>query len=313
MLLASAQSASAGDDDPRKVQAEPHLREGRRLFDQGRYEDALGKLKQTYEIFPSPNVLTLIAIVEQKLGLSLDAIGHFRQALQNPVIHPENAEMARKGIAELEQRLARIEVQGPRGLTVTIGKNEYVLPLKEPLDAEPGTVIGVGKLAGETYRGAVLAVVGKKVVLEMSPDRGSAPITEPPPTEPTETRWGTGQYLGLGLVGVGIAGLATGSAFTMAKSNANDDVARLEQVSGANDVLCGQIPLPRACSDIKVARDDSSTYDALATAFFVGGGVALVGGAVMFFALPQKKVAPTSGVSLTPRIGTRSVGVELRF
>lgn len=316
MLLASQvpSTAAADDDDPRKVQAEPHLREGKRLFDQGRYEEALGKLKLTYEVFPSPNVLTLIAVVEQKLGRSLEAIGHFRAALRNSIIHPENAEIAKKGITELEQHLARVDVLGPRGLIVTIGRNEHSLPLKEPLDVTPGTIIGEGKLAETTYRGRVIAEAGKRMVLDMMPDAPSPPPTEPPRgSEMNELRWGTGRYLGLGLFGVGLAGLATGAGFAVAKSSANEEVERLEQFTGPNGDRCGQSPPPRACGDVQGARDDRDSYGAVSTAFFIGGGAVLVGGAVVFFVTPHKKIAPASGVIVTPRISPRSVGVELRF
>ena len=312
LSLTMATSARATDDDPRKAQAEPPLREGQRLYSQGRYDDALVKLKEAYAIYASPNVLSLIALVEQALGRSLDALGHFREALRNQTLHPENAELARKSVAQLERKVGRVDIRGPRGLVVTVGKNEIALPLKEPLDVEAGTIHVEGKLAETPYRGQALAAAGTVVVIDMKPESGTALPIEPPAASGDQTRWGTGQYLGLGLVGAGIVSLAAGGGFAIAKGNSSDEVDRLERLTGPNDALCTGATQSRPCEDVKTQRDDRDRNGVASTAFFVGGAIAVVGGAMAFFLWPEPRVSRT-GLMVVPLVGPGSAGVKLRF
>lgn len=167
-LVAVAPSTALADDDPRKVRAEAAFQEGVKLQSQGRSAEALAKLKEAYATYPSPNTLGGIARIEQALGRSLDAIRHYREALRNPLTHPENAEYAKRAIAELEKHLGRIDVRGPTGLAVRIDDRDLVLPLVEPLDVEPSAVMLRGKLAGAEYEGRGTAIVGQTTTIEMS-------------------------------------------------------------------------------------------------------------------------------------------------
>ena len=313
LSLTASTSARATDDDPRKVQAEPPLREGQKLYAQGRYDDALVKLKDAYAIYASPNVLSLIALVEQALGRSLDALGHFREALRNPTLHPENAELARKAIGQLERKVGRVDIRGPRGLVVSVGKNELALPLKEPIDVEAGTVHVDGKLAETSYRGQALAAAGTVVVIDMKPESAtSLPIEPPAAGGGDQTRWGTGQYLGLGLIGAGVVALAAGGGFAIAKGNSSDKVALLERSVGPNDNLCvGRAP-PQACEDVKNERNTRDRDGTASMAFFIGGAVAAVAGAMMIVLWPKPQASRT-GVTVIPLVGPGSAGMQLHF
>ncbi len=312
-ILTTAPRAGATDDDPRKVHAEPPLREGQRLYSQGRYDDALVKLKEAYAIYASPNVLSLIALVEQALGRSPDALAHFREALRNPTLHPENAELARKAIAQLEQKLGRVDIRGPRGLVVTVGNNDLALPLKEPIDVEAGTIHADGKLGETAYRGEVLAVAGKITVLDMKPEPTVAgPATEPPAAGGGQTRWGTGQYVGIGLIGAGALALAAWGGFAISRGNHADAVGRLERSVGPNDSLCVGAAPPHACEDVKTEREGRDRDGAASTAFLVGGVVAVVAGAMLVLLWPKQQASRT-GATVMPLVGPASGGLKLHF
>src|SRR5687768_1434746 len=110
--LTFASLPASADDDPRKVRAEGVFKEGVKLHEAGKHEEALAKLREAYLIYQSPNTLGGIARVEQALGKKVDALHHYKEAVKNPLMHPENAAYARKAIAELEAETAHVDVKG---------------------------------------------------------------------------------------------------------------------------------------------------------------------------------------------------------
>lgn len=302
LVLLSSASTALADDDPRKKAAEATFHEGVRLHQQGKSEEALVKLKKAYETYPSPNTLGGIARVEQALGRSLDALRHYREALRNPLMHPENAEHARAAIKELEKDLARVDVKGPKGLAVTIDGVEHVLPLAEPIDLKAQTLELSATLTGVKYEARATAPIGRITVIEMLPPAapattGAAPAATRssadtyPPAAGHRPFWDAGRITGVALFGVGVASAGAGFLFGVSSNDAADRADGLQGRLGRD--ACGGAAPPSDCATLRDARSEQDRDATLSTVFLVGGAVFAVAGAAFFF-------WPRSSVQVAP-------------
>ncbi len=324
LVFSSASRTASADDDPRKKSAEVTFQEGVRLHQQGKNDEALVKLKKAYETYPSPNTLGGIARVEHALGRSLEALRHYREALRNPLIHPENAEHARGAIKELEKDLARVDVKGPKGLGVTIDGAEYVLPLAEPIDLKAQTLELSGTLAGVKYEARATAPIGRITVIEMTgpaatttgaaaagagaPSVATPSVPEPKANDNTARNLVSGALVGLGLVGVGL-----GVGFTVAANGSSSDLARAKEATGPDGNGACVVAQTSACADRARAADDLASNTNVARAMYIGGGIALVGGVVAFLLWPRSSAASGGAVArerVVPWIGSGTTGVS---
>jgi hypothetical protein len=123
----------------------------------------------------------------------------------------------------------------------------------------------------------------------------SATEAAPPPRETHSMR----RTVGLVVGGVGVAGVAAGAVFGLLASSAKSDY---EAHCGSN------IHQPAgACDSTGISgHQDASTKATLSTAFFVGGGVLVAAGAVVFFTAPK-----AAGTSVG--VGPGSVTLAGRF
>lgn len=313
LLLAFATPARAADD-PRRQQAEPIFQEGLKLHDAGKEVEALERFRRAYALYPQPNVLFSIARCEQLLGRQLDAITHYREAVRNELLHPGNRERAKAFIAELQQRLARVEIVGPPGMQITLDERTVTLPLPEPLDLEPGSKMLRANHAGVPYAGHATALAGQTTRLELAPagTASKSPDTGPTPTpQPAETFWTTGHIVGFvgGALGVG-AGVA-GGVFTASANSASDRLADLRARSADPDNACLSASTPD-CDARTEAASDRTRNTNLAVGSFVGAGVLMAGGAIAFFAWPSSGQANRGRAPVVaPMVGKNVQGVFL--
>jgi hypothetical protein len=305
-LTLTSLHATAADDDPRKQRAEGVFKEGVKLHEAGKHEEALAKLREAYLIYPSPNTLGGIARVEQALGKKVDALHHYKEALKNPLMHPENATYAKKAIAELEAETAHVDVKGPPGLVVQIDGKEVALPLAEPVDTEPKTISLAAKAGDKEYVGSASCPAGTVTVIEMrvvQNNDGAAGTTLPPSGDAPRTFWTTGHTIGMiGWAGALLAGGA-GAYFTMAANRNADDIDAIRARSANPDSSC--VGVTNAdCDARRESEDDRARNTNFAIASFVTSGVLLVGGTVAFFAWPSSR---KTGM-LAPSVTKTSVG-----
>jgi len=305
------------DDDPRKVRAEAVFQEGVRMQSQGRSADALAKLKEAYEIYPSPNTLAGIARVEHSLGRSLEAIRHYREALRNPLTHPENAEYAKRAIAELEKRLARIDVRGPTGLVVKIGDRDLVLPLVEPVDVEPSPLKLRGTLAGATYEGEGTATVGRLTTIDMAAASAAAPalgaIETTPPSGSEPGFWTGGRIAGAAIFGVGLVGLGVGIGFGASSGSEADRADGLSQKLGPAGCSAGAASAD--CAALRDARDAQDSHRTISGATLISGGVLAAAGIVLFLVSSPRAASGstgTRGMVVVPELARGSLGVSVQ-
>ncbi len=255
-----------GDNDPVTAQARARFKEGVDYYDKGQYENARLAFLQAYALKKHPAVLLNLAQSSAKANHPLEASKYFQQFLREATnVSPQQKQDAESGLAEVRQKLGRIEIVAPAGTEISVDDAKVGnAPFAEPVDVDPGphTV----KSPTETVK--VIATVGQKVqakfggaattappVVAPTTTTETPPATPPPPTTPppadTTAQAGadTGAsrhtdlfspprsmgpvYGGLAVAGIGIAGTIIFAAFKADAQSKADSVAN-EIRSAAN-------------------------------------------------------------------------------
>lgn len=288
-LFLSASPNALAQDDPRKAQAAPLFEEGRKHAEKGENAESLEKFRKAFSIYPSPNTLFNVARQEQVLGQRTAALRDYREALKNPILLPQLAEMARAHVAELERSLGRVNVVGPANARVTVAGTEYTLPLAAPIDVEPGSIAIRGVQGSTELSASANATPGQLVTVDLGAK--DSPAIEPPPatSEDPAPNTTTRNIVALSLGAVGIASATVGAVFlAKAESNVSDASA-----------------LPPRDPRFGSLRDDYSENRTLGWVG-VGVGAALVAGTVVTFVLWSK--SSSNRATLAPAaVGTGGV------
>jgi hypothetical protein len=284
--LLHAASALA-DEDPRRKQAEPLFVEGLALHDGGREQEALAKFQRAYEIYPSPNALFQIARSEHLLGRHLDALKHYREALQSRLVHPKNAELGKGFVGELEAKLARVTVVGPAGARCRVGAAELVLPMAEPLDVEPGDVAWSCAVGEARREGRAAAARGGLARIEIQPSAPEAAVTEPPPAQPSSSFWTTKRTLGVAAGGLAVIAAGVGGFFLASREG---HVSDGEEVLAATPQPCAQ-PAAPSCAAYDDARDGVKGAETGAIVAFAATGVLAATSAVLILWPDERRAA----------------------
>lgn len=322
-LLLVSSHAPCADEDPRKAQAEVVFQEGLRLHDKDKEAEALEKFKKAYEMFPSPNVLYWMAREEQLLGRGLEALRHYRGALKNPLLHPGNQRRAREYVAQLEREHGRITVNGPSGATVTIDGVRVRLPMDEPLDVAPGSIVVRGERDGKRYEAVALAKPGAAISIELEEfavptsagakaNPADANVAPPPPEEPASkdarlpARWIVSAGVGL----VGLAALSVGVGFSFTASADADDIDKLNALTRHGQACAPGNMLPQ-CSDLTRKHDEKDDHEALATGFILGGAATMVAAGATFLFWPKAE-ASNRGAPVRPIVSPTFTGLQFQ-
>ena len=109
--LLAAGPARADDADTRA--AKKHFQKGQKLFDLGKFEDALGEYEAAYERKPLPGFLYNIAQCHRNLGNYKQAIFSYRNYLRQ-VPDAKNREAVLDLIDELEEQQRDLEREAER-------------------------------------------------------------------------------------------------------------------------------------------------------------------------------------------------------
>lgn len=313
-LLLLAITPAHAQDDPRKVQAEGSFQEAVKLHEKGRNADALEKFRAAYAIYPSPNTLVNIAREEQLLGRRLEALRHYREALRMPLLNPQSAQVAKQHTADLERQFGRVEFKGPKGLVLTVADHEYVLPLAEPVDVEPGSVDASGSYGQSRYRGSSLARAGELATIEMLPDAASPAspgsgteatpgVTISPPASAdagtSSARW----LVPAGLGAAGLTGVVLGFVFLSKGNTANDDAKKLGVDQGCIGVTSAQ------CDQAGQLRGDWKTDSTLSTVSFIAGGAFIAAAAATAVWWPKAK-SSNGSATVVPFVSPTHAGAS---
>jgi hypothetical protein len=295
-ILASAAGAGAQDASS-KAAAEALFRDGRALYDQGRYPEACAKFAESQRLDPAPGTLLNLAGCYEKNGQTASAWVTFKEAVSAAHVkgRADWEDLARQRAAALEPTLSH--------LTITVTAPAEGLVVKrdgaEVGRAEWGTAIPV-----DPGTHVVEATAPHRQPLRQSVDVGasgaSASITVPElaadvgaGTGGTPARPGSTQRtVGLAIAGVGLAGVVVGSAFGFVAMGKENDALN-------NHCSGNQFCDPQGLQ----LGDDAKSAATVSTIGFAVGAAAMAGGLVLYFTAPKAEstVAPA-----TPPVALRA-------
>lgn len=131
---------------------------------------------------------------------------------------------------------------------------------------------------------------------------GAAAGESPPPATAATGGLGTQRWIGIGLGGVGLAGVAVGGIFGALAISAKN----------AQSKDCASVTSCQSHAQALSDHSSVSTDATISTVAFVGGGVLLAAGAVLFFTGASPTPAAPSGLVVFPAGGPGSAGITMR-
>lgn len=225
------------------MQARARFKEGVDFYDKGQYENARLAFLQAYALKKHPAVLLNLAQSSAKAGHHLEAAKAFQQFLRESTsVSAQQRQDAEGGLAEVRQKLGRIEIIAPAGTEITLDEKEKLgtAPFNEPIDVEAGS--HSLRSSSETVR--VSPNAGQKVqarfgggvapIVPVTPPPITPPPSNPPPSEPLTPPPETGRgkplpmwpaYVGIGVAGVGLGLTIIFAAFKADSQSKADAVA----------------------------------------------------------------------------------------
>jgi hypothetical protein len=300
-----------------KAAADALFKQARALMLEGKYADACPKFAESQRLDAGLGTMLRLADCYEKLGRTASAWSTFRAAadLAGRTKDPREV-VARRHAKELEPKLPslvitlapnadvpNLEVQrdGERVASTALGSPSYVDPGTHVVFAHaPGKKPWTRQITATATSGATKVEIP---VLDVDPATVTASPAPPPTTttarstqaEPPPPASNTQRTIGLVVAGVGVGGVALGSFFGLSAKSSLD-------ASNAD----GHCRPDNHCDAVgKEHRDDFERNATLSTIFFIAGGVALAGGAVLYFTAPKSTsiaIAPTQkGASIVFR------------
>lgn len=308
------------------------LDQGRKLYEQGRFKDALGAFQSAYKVFPHPDVLYRIAECQEKLGDDADAIASYELFLKQV---PKAKEAMRiRGIinvlqARLDKRMqaslaVRTEPTGAEVIAngVSLGTTPLEAPLKagdyqiiiklkdhtpinETMKVEPGKTLALRYTLKSSASGSSPVIVKKDDTSKETQPGLKSPDTAPGFQLPENlTPWI--------VTGSGAVSLLTAGILWAVHSGAAGQVS-------AYDAEKGKRQRPDDYNDLVGVRNATGTTAVLFTIGAIGG---LTAGAVLFaldgLEAEQNATPPKDGedtgaipknVTISPWFAPESAGV----
>lgn len=293
MLLARSAHAS----DP--VAAQALFDEARTLMNDQRFAEACPKLEESQRLDPAGGTLLHLGLCYEGLDKTASAWAAFNEALSAAVRdgRRDRERIARQRLSELEPKLTRVVVHvhpstaNLSGLRVTRGEVDVTTAqLGTPIPVDPGRHVFSAVAPGrERWTHEIVAPAGP-ATLEVQIPELAEEATPPAPRDGTAQK-----TLGLVAAGVGLGGLAVGSIFGLRALSKKEDAE-----PHCRGDLCDGTGL--------ALRDEGMRAGDLSTLFFVGGGVLLAGGALLFLSAPSG-----SGRSVSVDLGPARIGIAGRW
>jgi hypothetical protein len=350
-LPATISLPSFAQDDASTTQARARFKEGVEAFDKGKFEEARLSFLQAYTLKKHPSVLLNLAQSSAKSNKPVDAAKYFQQFLREATTAtPAQRKDAETGLAEVRQKIGRIDVVAPPGTDISLDDQGKVgtTPF-EPLDVEIGqhtvksptqsvTVIAVGGQKVEAKLGAPAAAAPPVVPVTPAAPAAETPVANPsPPQADTATTKHPGLfsppesmtpvYIGLGVAGIGLVSAIVFAAFkadaqskadTVANSIRTAATARGIPTQGAcSSTSPGAQELASACKTLKDNNSKVDTNATIANVSLVVMGVGLLGAGVWYLAGPKEDSKPTTAAraprrpTVTPYAGWGSGGLSV--
>jgi serine/threonine-protein kinase len=299
VTFAIARDASAQATD--KATAEVLFNQGKALLAEGKLAEACPKLAESLRLDTGIGTMLYLAECYERSGMTASAWAQFREAQATAAKESDAREkIARERADQLEPKLSRFSVTVPSvadvpGLVVTrdgteIGRAGW--GVESPID--PGRHVIRASAPGRLPRETTIDVAPRSpptrfvvAALELAP---AAPGPVPGPREtPAPTPEGSSKQrtIGIGLAAAGVVAAGVGTFFGLRAISSLDDA----------DPHCNRVTCDQRGLDL---RDRSQSQANVSTVLFIVAGVAVAGGAVLFFTSPRR---PSSTASASWRNG----------
>jgi hypothetical protein len=318
LAVPSAARADAAPQD--QAVAQSLYDEGRTLMNAKNFAQACPKLEESQRLDPSPATEFHLADCYEQVGRTASAWAAFLEVASNSKLagRAEREKVARERAGALAPKLTKLAINVPAAAQVpglVVKRNGTVVREGQwgtgvPVDQGPQSieVSAPGKSPWQTEVQATGE--GKTTSVDVPPlnDAPAAIASGPAATAPAaaaaaaaepapaSSSHGSAQRIGaVAVAGVGVVGVAIGSVFGAAAISKNSD---------ANKGHC----TGNTCDSTGVSlRQDAVHAGNLSTVAFVVGGVALAGGAVLWFTAPSNH-----GIQAAPAMGGGSYGAVVR-
>ncbi len=311
-LVAPVVHADAAFD---KSQSAALFKEGKKLLDQGKFDEACPKLAESHKLDPGGGVVLALALCLEGQGKLASAVVAYREAqfLAKRDKRADRQKAAGEKLAELEPKLSHLVVRvdpaaQQQGVVVRVDGN--VLPTasyglavavdggKHEIEAkaegfEPWTTtVEVGKASD--HKELSVTPLTKKAT-----DAAKPPSPDPPPAKPEAPpapRASIVPTLGIGVGVVGAVALLAGGFFGVRAIRGAHDIA-----SACPDGVC------RDPADLE--RNDGVKRDArVADILLISGAVLAVAGVTVYFV---GRPGAQKTVGLAPAVGPGGLGFAL--
>ena len=320
----SASALAAGVDPAQatavqREQAQALFGKGKKLYDAGKYADALVEFRGSIEIVQSPNTRLYVARTLREMGRLVEAYAEFgRTAAEAKEHEHEDGRYGKAAQAALAERadlgkklgFVRLAIQGASDDSkLVVGGNEVVRAgWVEPVPTMPGTVDVTLTTGNNEVKRTATVAAGQTV--DVSLDVGTATaVTTPPPPPPSTPDTAGGmpiwRPLWIGGYGVGAVGLVM---FAVGGAMSNGTFSDVK-------AACPSAPCPPSQASL-VARGQRE--QTIANVGLVIGlvGVAL-GTTFLVLDLTSKKKSQDPGAPPTPTaellVGPASLGFRTTF
>jgi len=278
-----------------KAAAEALFNEGRVLMQADRFDEAIAKLKASQDLDPALGTLLNIAECYERLGRTASAWAQYREivSLARQAGMKDREEFAEQKAKALEPRISKLAINLKPGTGdasgMKITRDGVVVSAAElavAIPVDPGKhIIEVTAPGKEPWSLTIEIGEGSSVkqveipALADSTSPGTAAAGGSGAAAAEEKSDGSGQRIaGLVVGGVGVVGIGLGAFFGIqASSNWSD--AKKECTA-----------YPYGCTTKGVSlQEDASSQATISTVAFIVGGVALAGGAVLYFTAGSSK------------------------
>jgi hypothetical protein len=279
--------------------------EGRRLMDEGKYAEACPKLARSQQVSPNGGTLFVLADCYEKNGQHASAWVSYKEAAVRAAGagKPDAERLALETAKTLTPKVTwvTLEVAEPEGLTVLRDGQEVARAewgVATPLD--PGSHRFEARVPGKKPWSTVVRVSDAGQQLRVDVPKLEAEAA-PAPADVAAPSWSTQRYVGLGVAGAGVVGLALGTIFGLRSSAKNDEAAT-------------HCVAERYCdADGLRLDDDGRSAGTISTVAFIAGGAALATGAFLFFTAPSGSGVRAVGTAAPTNDGGFAVRVSGTF
>ena len=342
--LFAPSAAAATEPTPSELSVARRLfDEGRTAEDAGRWHDAADKFRRATTIKDTPGMRFHLARCEEEQGAFVEALVEYdraRELIDGGIRAPDveklladARERVRAKVALLTLRLA----DGVQNVSVELdGRALSAQVLAVPMPINPGRhrlrAVAVGRtpfaLELELGTGEVKQLSIELPIATTVPPVASAAAPAPaeahgsgaglPSSPPADAAISTRTVVLVGEASLGVAGLATGIVFMVARGSAD------ERMKSANQLIVDSVPggdpdgracsktvPPAGCSELDEARQDRSRDGQWATVGFVGAGVSAAALGLTYWLWPHATRSAQAGVAVAP--GRLELSVSGRF